>query len=77
MGKGIIRTILDDHRDVDMYRHAFVSIYLKLTGKTSGATACYGDEFGVIKPVIKEIHRLIARNMELEAMVEEMKRSSM
>lgn len=74
MGKGIIRTILDDHRDAALYRHAFTSIYLKLTGKASGKTASYGDESHLIRPVVREIHQLIARNEELEAMVEKMKR---
>lgn len=74
MGKGVIRTILDDHRDVAMYRHALTSIYFKLIGKASGKTAHYGDESDMIRPVVREIHRLIARNKELEAMVEEMKR---
>ena len=30
--KGIIRTLIDDHRDAAMYRHAMRSLYCKIKG---------------------------------------------
>lgn len=75
MKKGIIRTILDDHRDVYLYRHALVTIYLKLSGKSSGHTAHYEDETGYIKPVFNEIKKLQCRIKELEETIFQLENS--
>ena len=45
--KDIIRTLIDDHRDVAMYRHALCAIHLKLIGMSSGATPHYEDGTGL------------------------------
>lgn len=66
MNEDIIKAILDDHRNVAMYKHALTTIHLKLIGKTIGATAHYEDETGIIRPIFKEINRLLSRNEELE-----------
>lgn len=67
--KGIIRTILDDHRDASVLRHALLAVYLRLTGKSSGMTPQYTDEKGLIKAIFKEIYQLNGRIEELEAKV--------
>lgn len=69
MKRGLIRMVLDDHRDVAMYRHALFSAYLKARGRYSGVTAHYEDKTGLVRIVFKAIHDLIARNKELEAIV--------
>lgn len=71
MRKGIIRTILDDHRDVVMYRHAFMSAYLELTGKSQGATARYDIDDDMVRCVFRKIRNLVAMNNELKAIVRE------
>lgn len=35
MAKGIIRTILDNHRDIELYERAMTDIVLMLSGKDS------------------------------------------
>ncbi len=67
--KGIIRTIIDDHRDAALYRHALCAIYLKLMGFSSGFTPNYKDETGFVRPIFKEINRLRKRIEELEALI--------
>lgn len=69
--KGIIRTILDDHRDSSMLRHALLAVYLKLTGKSSGMTPHYADETGLVWDIFKEIYRLNGRIEELQARIKE------
>lgn len=69
--KGIIRTILDDHRDASMLRHALLAVYLKLTGKSSGMTPHYTDETGLVRSIFKEIYRLNGRIDELQARIKE------
>lgn len=67
--KGIIRTLIDDHRDATLYRHALGTIYLKLMGFPSGVTPNYKDETGFVRPILKEIKRLRKRIEELETTV--------
>jgi hypothetical protein len=67
--KGFIRTILDDHRDASMLRHALFAVYLKLTGKSSGKTPHYTDETGLVRAIFEKIYRLNERIEELEAKV--------
>ena len=69
--KGIIRTLIDDHRDAAMYRHALCAIHLKLIGMSSGATPHYEDKTGFVRPIFKEIKRLRKRIEELETTVKE------
>ena len=64
--KGIIRTLIDDHRDA-----ALCAIYLKLMGMSSGATPHYEDKTGFVRPILKEIKRLRKRIEELETTVKE------
>lgn len=71
MGKSIIRTILDDHRDASMLRHALFAVYLKLTGKSSGKTPHYTDETGLVRAIFEEIYRLNGRIDELQARIKE------
>lgn len=66
MKKGIIKTILDDHRDAAMYRHVLTTICMKLSGKISGLTAHYEDETGYVRIIFTEIHKLRSRVEELE-----------
>lgn len=68
-GKGIIRTLIDDHRDASMLRHALCDIYLKLSGKTSGRTPHYDEESGLVQAIFREIYRLRGRIEELEALI--------
>ena len=75
MKKGIIRTILDDHRDVVLYKHALVTILLKLKGRSSGLTAHYEDESGCIRPIFKEIQELQSRIKELEETIIQLENS--
>lgn len=51
--KGIIRTLIDDHRDAALYRHALCAIYLKLMGMSSGATPHYEDKTGFCSSYFK------------------------
>lgn len=69
--KGIIRTLIDDHRDASMFRHALCDIYLKLSGKTSGSTLHYDEESGLVQAIFREIYRLRGRIEELETTVKE------
>ena len=69
--KGIIRTLIDDHRDAAMYRHALCAIHLKLIGMSSGAPPHYEDKTGFVRPIFKEIKRLRKRIEELETTVKE------
>ena len=69
--KGIIRTLIDDHRDVAMYRHALCAIHLKLIGMSSGATPHYEAGTGFVRLIFKEINRLRKRIEELETTVKE------
>lgn len=69
--KGIIRTLIDDHRDAALYRHTLCAIYLKLMGMSSGATPHYEDKTGFVRPILKEIKRLRKRIEELETTVKE------
>lgn len=69
--KDIIRTLIDDHRDVAMYRHALCAIHLKLIGMSSGATPHYEDGTGFVRLIFKKINRLRKRIEELETTVKE------
>lgn len=67
--KGILWTLIDDHRDAAMFRHALVDVYLKLSGKNSGRTPHYKDETGMVNLIFREVHRLRGHIDELEAKV--------
>ncbi len=70
MEKNIIRTILDDHRDVAMYRHAMESLYCKIKGDYIGKTVKHEDESGCVQRLFQEVDKLMKRNKELEAIIQ-------
>lgn len=69
MGKGIIRTILDDHRDVAIYRHAMETLYYKIKGDYTGKTVKHQDKSGCVHRLFLEVDKLMQRNNELEAII--------
>lgn len=69
MGKGIIRTILDDHRDVAMYRHAMNTLYCKIKGDYTGKTVKYEDKSNCVHRLFFEVNKLMQRINELEAII--------
>lgn len=73
-GKGIIRTLIDDHRDAAMYRHAMRSLYCKIKGDYVGKTVKHEDESGCVQMLFREVDKLMKRNKELEAIIQERKR---
>lgn len=72
--KGIIRTLIDDHRDAAMYRHAMRSLYCKIKGDYVGKTVKHEDESGCVQMLFREVDKLMKRNKELEAIIQERKR---
>ena len=65
MGKGIIKTILEDHRDIAIYRRAIKDIVLLLHSKTPIAIQKY-DNIGEMDYIVKEITSLKSRLTELQ-----------
>ena len=72
--KGLFRTILDDHRDVEIYRHALTAIVFRLRGKMSGKTPVYKDDSGVIRLIFRLIEKQEDRIRELECELGALKR---
>lgn len=72
--KGIIRTLIDDYRDAAMYRHAMRSLYCKIKGDYVGKTVKHEDESGCVQMLFREVDKLMKRNKELEAIIQERKR---
>lgn len=64
--KGLLQTLVDDHRDVAVLRHALLAVYLKLSGESSGKTPHYEDESGIVRAIFREVNKLKSHIQELE-----------
>ena len=61
-------------RDAAMYRHAMRSLYCKIKGDYVGKTVKHEDESGCVQMLFREVDKLMKRNKELEAIIQERKR---
>lgn len=69
--KGIIRTLIDDHRDVAMYKRGILVLYLKIRGDYEGRTLKFDGLCEEFRHLFREVSSLMARNKELEARIKE------